>query len=307
MPEKGTTNQGVTRRELIVRGGGILLALEPTINELAKLGDILSPDSSIGFVDAKERKLKSKKAVMVFGGMTVANAEPVAAAVAPAFEEPVIYTEYSKMTQNASSLVDEYLEIKEKMGIEELTLYCHSEGMQVGGQFAKLLREREMETKQKRTKIPRIILDGPTVNFDDTKFKAVGDIPFPRENPFLGEVVNFIIYSKYYGDPFQPGTASGDLLKDQVATLDDGITYTAMLAGAARENNSEVFALWPTNPAADPEIDDAKSQAHLRHFFPRMLNILVKGSNEGHANPDHNKDGYSAALEQVNALSRENW
>ncbi len=80
-----------------------------------------------------------------------------------------------------------------------------------------------------------------------------------------------------------------------------------MLADAVRRDKSEVFALWTENSAADPVVDEAKSQVYFRQEFPNIKNILVGGTHQGHANSPQNSGGYKRALEQVNALSQGNW
>ncbi len=172
-------------------------------------------DTRINFVDERDRHRRSKRGVIVFGGYTVRDARPVADAIAPAFEVPVIYTVYAGNRVDVVGAVNNFLHIREDTGMDELTIYGHSEGVQVGGAFAKRLYDEVGDD----VRIARAILDGSTRDLSDTNYATAGEIFAHVDNPaytggptvsatlnLIPQILNWI----YYGTGV---STSQDLLK----------------------------------------------------------------------------------------------
>src|SRR6266404_2812031 len=96
----------------------------------------------LNFVKEEDQFRRSEKGVIVFGGYTIDDAGPVGSAIAPSFKVPTLYTVYARNRVDMVGAVNSFLQIKKDTGMRKLTIYGHSEGVQIAGAFTQLLYER---------------------------------------------------------------------------------------------------------------------------------------------------------------------
>jgi hypothetical protein len=289
-------NEKVRDRRWFLTRAGQFAAGTIIVDQVPKLAEVLDTQSTVQFVKGQEKFLPSKSGVLVLGGATVKNGGELASAITPSLQElgPVMYADYAETGLEPVSIAKNLINIQKREGIEELSLYCHSEGLQVAGKVVSLLDDK--------FKYPFIFMDCSPVDLDDVHFSGVykflAEIPVYHGGAILTAATDSVVYK----NPFAGNAADPDLDWDQLETLYHGQEYIPPLAAVAKRDRSNVIALRPRNPLKDIAVYDVKAENKLRKYFPGMK-IFTLGGNQGHGNDPQNAREYNHVIDQAIALS----
>ncbi len=262
------------------------------VDQLPKLAEMLDTRSSIRFLPGEKRR--SESAVLVLGGVTVSDSKGLAQDL-PALKQlgPVMYAHYAQTGLQIPRLAKDLLAIKEELGVEYLSIYGHSMGVQIAGAITQHVGDK--------FRFPMIFMDDPTPDLKDTRFngvaQAIAGIPEYHGGTLLTEVFDI----EAYHDPFAGYAAMPDLLWDQGQMLYHGKRFLPPLAAVVNRDNTIVNVLHPQDPKKDPVINFQAAERDLRPSFPHMR-VFGLGGNQGHANPHQNKEEYNRVIDQAIAL-----